>query len=95
MSDQTILCPKCGEQIPLTDALTGKIRDQLKGEIEKGVLEKEKQLDDMRKQEPEWRFEKFPMPLDETLAKVKGNGGSFFIAEPNRGLDFMYGCRIT
>lgn len=44
MSDQTITCPKCGEQIPLTDALTGKIREQLKGEIEKGVVEKEKQL---------------------------------------------------
>lgn len=44
MSDQTIPCPNCGEQIPLTDALTGKIRDQLKGEIEKGVIEKEKLL---------------------------------------------------
>lgn len=44
MADQTITCPKCGEQIPLNDALTGKIREQLKGEIEKGVLEKEKQL---------------------------------------------------
>ncbi len=44
MSDQTITCTKCGEQIPLNDALTGKIREQLKCEIEKGVLEKEKQL---------------------------------------------------
>ena len=44
MADQTITCPKCGEQIPLNDALTGKIREQLKGKIEKGVLEKEKQL---------------------------------------------------
>ncbi|MBP9717733.1 DUF2130 domain-containing protein [Candidatus Gracilibacteria bacterium] len=44
MADQTITCPKCGEQIQLNDALTGKIREQLKGEIEKGVLEKEKQL---------------------------------------------------
>lgn len=44
MADQTITCPKCGEQIPLNDALTGKIREQLKAEIEKGVLEKERQL---------------------------------------------------
>lgn len=49
MSDQTISCPKCGEQIPLTDALTGKIRDQLKGEIEKGVLEKERLLNQKEK----------------------------------------------
>lgn len=44
MSDQTITCPKCGTQIPLTDALTGDIREKLKGEIEKGVTEREKQL---------------------------------------------------
>ena len=44
MSDQTITCPQCGTQIPLTDALTGKIREQLTLEIEKAVTEKEKQI---------------------------------------------------
>lgn len=44
MSDQIITCPKCGEQIPLNDALTGDIRDQLKLELEREVVEKEKQL---------------------------------------------------
>lgn len=44
MSDQIIACPKCGEQIPLNDALTGKIREQLQTELEKGVVEKEVQL---------------------------------------------------
>lgn len=44
MTDQTITCPKCGEQIPLNDALTGKIREQLKGEMGKEVEEKEKQI---------------------------------------------------
>lgn len=44
MSEQTISCPKCGHQIPLNDALTGEIREQLKGEIEKDVAEKEKQV---------------------------------------------------
>lgn len=40
MSDPTITCPKCGEQIPLNDALTGKIREQLQGEIEKQMSKK-------------------------------------------------------
>ncbi|MBI2463518.1 DUF2130 domain-containing protein [Candidatus Peregrinibacteria bacterium] len=44
MSDQTITCPKCATQIPLNDALTGKIREQYKEEMEKNVIEKEKQL---------------------------------------------------
>lgn len=44
MSDQTITCPKCGAQIQLTDALTGEIREQLKGEMEKDVTERERQL---------------------------------------------------
>ncbi len=44
MSDQIITCPKCGEQIPLNDALTVDIREQLKGELEKDIVEKERQL---------------------------------------------------
>lgn len=44
MSNQIITCPKCGEQIPLNDALTVDIREQLKGELEKDVIEKERQL---------------------------------------------------
>lgn len=44
MSDQIITCPKCGEQIPLNDALTIDIREQLKGELEKDIVEKERQL---------------------------------------------------
>lgn len=44
MSDQIITCPKCGEQIPLNDALTGDIREQLKKELERDIVEKEKQL---------------------------------------------------
>lgn len=44
MSDQTITCPKCGEKIPLTDALTGDIKARLQADLEKGVAEKEKQL---------------------------------------------------
>lgn len=42
MADQTITCPKCKTKIPLTDTLTGEIREQLKGEIEKDVAVREK-----------------------------------------------------
>jgi len=44
MSEQIIVCPSCSENIELTDALTSKIRDQLKGQMEKDVLEKQNQL---------------------------------------------------
>jgi hypothetical protein len=44
MSDQIITCPKCGAQIPLTDALTGEIKQRLKGEFEKDIIEREKAL---------------------------------------------------
>ncbi|MFA6528071.1 MAG: DUF2130 domain-containing protein [Candidatus Gracilibacteria bacterium] len=42
MADQTITCPKCKTKIPLTDTLTGEIREQLKVEIEKDVALREK-----------------------------------------------------
>lgn len=44
MADQTITCPKCGTEIPLSAALTEKMRHQLEGEIGKEFKEKEKQL---------------------------------------------------
>lgn len=34
MSEQTIKCPKCGAEIPLTEALEDSIRDSLRSEIE-------------------------------------------------------------
>jgi hypothetical protein len=45
MSDQIITCPKCGTQIPLSDALTEKIRHQLKDEVGKELKEREGQLE--------------------------------------------------
>ncbi len=49
MSDQTISCPKCGTQIPLTDALTEEIRHQLQGEMGKELKEKEQALEEKAK----------------------------------------------
>ena len=49
MADQTITCPKCGNEIPLTDALTEKMRHQLEGEIGKEFKEKEKKLEEKAK----------------------------------------------
>lgn len=45
MADQIITCPKCGTEIPLSDALTEKMRHQLEGEIGKEFKEKEKALE--------------------------------------------------
>ena len=44
MTDQIITCPQCGTDIPLTDALTKKIEQQLKNQLEGGIKEKEKEL---------------------------------------------------
>jgi hypothetical protein len=49
MSDQTITCPKCGNEIPLSDALSEKMRHQLEGEIGKEFKEKEKALEEKTK----------------------------------------------
>lgn len=49
MSDQTITCPKCGNEIPLSDALSEKMRHQLEGEIGKEFKEKEKALEEKAK----------------------------------------------
>jgi len=45
MSDQTIKCPKCGTQIPLTEALTGPIEQSIKSKYEAEAAEKAKELD--------------------------------------------------
>lgn len=45
MSDQLITCPKCSHQIPLSDALTEKIRHQLEAELGQELQQKEKQLE--------------------------------------------------
>ena len=42
MSDQTIKCPKCGTQIPLTEALTGQIEQSIKLRYEAEASAKEK-----------------------------------------------------
>ncbi len=45
MPDQTIKCPKCGTQIPLTEALTGQIEQSIKLKYEAEAAEKAKELD--------------------------------------------------
>ncbi|MDP4008482.1 MAG: DUF2130 domain-containing protein [Candidatus Peregrinibacteria bacterium] len=49
MAEQTITCQKCGNEIPLTDALTEKMRHQLEGEIGKKFKEKEKEIEEKAK----------------------------------------------
>ena len=40
----TITCPKCGERIPLTDALTHDLKEQLTKEMGKAIRKKEEEL---------------------------------------------------
>jgi len=49
MPDQTIKCPKCGTQIPLTEALTGPIEQSIKLRYEAEAAEKVKELDKEKK----------------------------------------------
>lgn len=49
MSDQTIICPNCGTEIPFSDALTEKMRGQLEVEIGKEFKEKERKLNEKSK----------------------------------------------
>ncbi|NWF92137.1 MAG: DUF2130 domain-containing protein [Syntrophaceae bacterium] len=44
MSDQVIVCPFCRKEIPLTEAISHQIREELKKEFEIGVKKKEEAL---------------------------------------------------
>lgn len=44
MPDQTIRCPHCNHQIPLTEALTHQLTEHIKADFEKQKLEQEKKL---------------------------------------------------
>lgn len=44
MTDQTISCPKCGAQIPLTEALTGQIEQVIRAKYEAEAEAKDKEI---------------------------------------------------
>jgi len=46
MAEQTITCPKCGNEIPLSDALTEKMRHQIEAEMSGEFKQKEKELEE-------------------------------------------------
>lgn len=51
MTDTTLItCPNCGTEIPLTDALTGKIKQQMRNEMEAQIKEKEAKIAEREKQ---------------------------------------------
>jgi hypothetical protein len=54
MSDQTIKCPECGAEIPLSEALTGQIEQSIKLKYQAETTQKDKQikekLDEINKQ---------------------------------------------
>lgn len=51
MTDTTLItCPSCGTEIPLTEALTGKIKQQMRSEMEALIKEKEAKIIEREKQ---------------------------------------------
>ncbi|MFN3531641.1 MAG: DUF2130 domain-containing protein [Candidatus Brocadia sp.] len=44
MPDQTIICPYCGKEIPLTETLSHQIKEELRKEFEQKAREKESEL---------------------------------------------------
>ncbi len=51
MTDTNIIvCPECSTEIPLTDALTGKIKKEMRVEMEAQIKEKESQIAEREKQ---------------------------------------------
>lgn len=57
MKEGLITCPNCGHEFELSDALTGKIREHLKSELQKEIAGKEgelnKRLKALKQQEQE------------------------------------------
>jgi hypothetical protein len=49
MLDQTIICPNCGEKIPLTETLSYQIKESLLKEMGEQVKEKERELEKRKK----------------------------------------------
>lgn len=71
MHEGTITCPSCGHQFELSDALTGQIREHLRGELQRDILEREKDLKkkvDVFKQQKEI-LERDRETLDEQVEK--------------------------
>ncbi len=43
MEEGLITCPHCGQEFALTDAITGKIREHLKTELQQDVTRREEE----------------------------------------------------
>jgi len=71
MAEQTIKCPSCGADIPLTEALSGQIEESLRAKYElkakQRELEIKKREDELRKRSSE--LEESKKSVDETVAR--------------------------
>lgn len=65
MNDQSINCPKCGTDIPLTEALSQQISEQLRGEFEREEEKRQRVFSEQQK-----RFEEEKKKLEEKSASV-------------------------
>jgi len=71
MPDQEIECPKCGTQIPLTEALTAQIEQSIKLRYEAEAAEKAEELDKEKKvlKQKTKELEAKGQAIDEQVAK--------------------------
>lgn len=71
MSEQSIACPQCGTNIPLTEALSHKIKEQLKGEFEKEQQKRERELLNQKEalESEKKKLEEQRVSLDEEVSR--------------------------
>ena len=65
MVEQVVVCPKCGCKIPLTEAISAQIKEQLRQELAAAMEKKEKEL-----RERESRLEERSKSIDEMVANA-------------------------
>lgn len=74
MAEETIICPNCGVEIPISEVLTHQIRDRLKSELEAGVKRREAKLNEQAQklsQEKEQIEELVNERMKAQLAKIQ------------------------
>ena len=70
MAVETVRCPKCSFEIPITEALTGPIRERLRIELEPEIKQKKASLAQLQTQlgEKEKRLNQEKSSIDEQVA---------------------------
>ncbi len=89
MADQTITCPRCGHEYAMSDALSGRIRETLRVELEAGVREREVQLK-QQADELQRRQQQLEGQVEQRIQQERER----LIQEATRQADEQYGQRL-